>query len=504
MQGTRLDRLADSTLYPAERRVLAERLARQADFSDVPLTVSAHDGVVRHLVLSARAVRDQQGGFGGLVGFGRVGTERPFDALQRRELVALLQRTETARAREERLRLESEALLASLRALHESAPLSEKCRTILAAFAPLLGFEAALVVRRGVNSALTMVTTTVVDWERQVWPEGELIAAALAGQPSVHHDLAATADGSRLRPLLGRYARAGLFAPLRIGREHAVLVALHSRPGRFEADHLEIMKRLELVAAQAFESEDSRTAIINASKLATLGEMLAAIAHEVNQPLSVISMAVQNARMLVEANAPAAEILEKLARTDGQARRAGEIVKAIRNLAHPNRQGIAADGVSLAEALKSLATLCEGTLRSRGIAFEVRMSDPGPLVMADPGGLEQVLLNLVVNARDAVSARMERDGTRSGGRITVAVEDGSLAGSVLIRVSDTGGGIPDDVIERIFDPFFTLKDVGKGTGLGLSICRNLLADMQGTLSVHNDAEGAVFEIELRAPPQPSQ
>lgn len=500
LRGARLDRLAERSLYPAERRGLSEILACPRDFSDVLLTLSESEGHADHLVLSGRALRSPDDTFAGFVGFGRMGKDRPFDALQRQELVAQLERTEAARAREQELRFESEALLESLRALHEPVPLAEKCRGILNAFAPLLKFEEAMVVRRGMNGALVIVASTLAGDERLVWPEGPLVAAALAGQASVHADLAGQEEARSLAPPLARYGRAALFAPLSIGREHAVLIALHSHPSMFDKSHLGIMERLSLVAAQAFESDDSRNAIINASKLATLGEMLAAIAHEVNQPLSVISMAVQNAQYLVEAKAPASEILEKLRRTDSQARRAGDIVKAIRSLAHPNRTSTLAEPLALESVIRSLALLCEGTLRAKGIAFEIGNLEECQEVLADPGGLEQVLLNLVVNARDAVTAQMERKNSRSGGRISIHVVDNPESHRLLIRVSDNGGGIPEDVIERIFDPFFTLKDVGKGTGLGLAICRNLLADMQGSMSVHNDVDGAVFEIELRAAP----
>jgi signal transduction histidine kinase len=498
LRGARLDKIGKQALYPAERRAFADILARRSEFADAALTLpSTGDGLL-HLTLSAKPVRDDAGGFRGYVGIARVGAERPFDTVQRQELVALLRRTEAARDREQRLRRESEALLAALNALHEPIPVADKCRAILKAFEPLLECDAAMVVRRGVSGALAVVVSTLGDGETATWPDGPLIASALAGRASVHEDLSAENATAGLDPTLVRHARSALFAPLRIGREHAVLIALHGRPGAFGEPHLAVMQRLGLVATQAFEAEESRTALVNASKLATLGEMLAAIVHEVNQPLSIISMAAQNARFLVQSNAPPAEVLEKLERTESQARRAGEIVNGIRGLAHPNRAVAAAIAVEPRQILGAIRVVTEGSLRTKGIALEIDVPDPCRKLRADPGGLQQVLLNLIVNARDAVGERLRRDGRKSGGRIAVSVEDRTGDDKLRIRVADDGGGIPADVIDRIFDPFFTLKEMGKGTGLGLSICQSLLADMGGTLAVRNDVEGAVFEIVLAA------
>jgi C4-dicarboxylate-specific signal transduction histidine kinase len=258
------------------------------------------------------------------------------------------------------------------------------------------------------------------------------------------------------------------------------------------------MQRFALVAAQAFEAEDQKSAMINASKLATLGELLATIVHEVNQPLSVISMAAQNARLMIETNTPSVEVIDKLATMEGQARRAGEIVKAIRGLAHPNRSVAAPEDVAPEQVVATLRVLCENMLRTKGIALDVRSSEPCRKVRVRPGALEQILLNLISNARDAVLDRMERRHEKRGGRISIGIEDAGVGDQVTLRISDNGGGIPDDVIERVFDPFFTLKEVGSGTGLGLSICRTLLSDMHGSMRVRNDAEGAIFEIALPA------
>jgi signal transduction histidine kinase len=497
LQGLRLDRLGQKALYPAERRMLAEVLEDGRDFADMSLTLPRPEAAPVYLTLSATARCDGDGRFRGYVGVGRASSERRFDALQRQELIGLLHRAEAARDREQRMRRESEALLASLRVLVEPLPFAERGRTILRSFEPLLACEAAFVIRRGIAGGLRTVVSTLDQEVSDVWPEGPALLSALAGQATVHDNL--SAENLAGIPLqLRKFAKAALFAPLQIGREHAVLVALHSRPGSFGEEHLAIMQRLGLVAGQAFMAEENKTALVNASKLATLGELLAAIAHEINQPLSIIAMAVQNAKFLIECDGTREELMEKLERSEAQAYRAGEIVNAIRNLAHPNHVATGPSRVEVPEILQGLKILTDSALRAKGITLAVELPEPCRGVIANVGALQQVLLNLVVNARDAVSDRLTRDGLKSGGRIVIAVNDSASADRLLIQVSDNGGGIPNDLLERIFDPFFTMKEVGKGTGLGLSICRTLLADMGANLSVHNGNDGAVFEIDLAA------
>jgi signal transduction histidine kinase len=498
LQGARLDRLAGKALYPPESRALVDVLTRQSSFSDISVTLPVADGRTLHVVLSASTVEDSSGAFCGYSGIGRAGGQRPFDVVQRQELAAMLRRAEIARDREARLRHESDVLLQSLRILHQPVPIGQKCRSVLDEFEPLLKFGAALVVRRGVKGALlTIVSTCNVD-PHFAWPESPSVVAALVGNASIQHDIATEIDIRCLPHQLRRHARAALFVSLRIGTEHAVVIALRDEPGSFTDEHLAIMQRFALVAAQALEVEDQKAAVLNASKLAMLGELLATIAHEINQPLSIISMAAQNARLLVEMNASPEEVFQKLDTTEGQARRASEIVKAIRELAYPGRAMSALEDIDPAHVVDTLRTLCENVLLTKGISFDLHIPDDTRCIRARRGTLEQVLLNLISNAREAIVDQASRRQEKCLGRISITIDDAETAGRVFLRVADTGGGIPDDVIERIFDPFFTLKEVGTGTGLGLPICRTLLAEIGATLNVRNDAEGAVFEIVAEA------
>ncbi|MFQ5959688.1 MAG: sensor histidine kinase [Alphaproteobacteria bacterium] len=116
--------------------------------------------------------------------------------------------------------------------------------------------------------------------------------------------------------------------------------------------------------------------------------------------------------------------------------------------------------------------------------------------------LEQVVLNLLNNARDAIQSERQGKARRAGGEIDVAVVDDRCAKSIRIVVADTGGGIPAAMMERIFEPFVTTKEAAKGTGLGLSISYGIVAEMGGTIEAKNVGKGARFAITLPVSPVP--
>jgi C4-dicarboxylate-specific signal transduction histidine kinase len=130
-------------------------------------------------------------------------------------------------------------------------------------------------------------------------------------------------------------------------------------------------------------------------------------------------------------------------------------------------------------------------LRLAEIEIETDLPDACPPVMGHKVQAEQVLLNLLTNARDAIQSQEGADRKRIG----LSIVNGD-AGSVKIIVEDTGGGIPSKVIDRIFEPFYTTKEMGKGTGLGLSVSYGIVRDMGGTITASNIDQGARFEITL--------
>ena len=149
----------------------------------------------------------------------------------------------------------------------------------------------------------------------------------------------------------------------------------------------------------------------------------------------------------------------------------------------------------LRRAVNGALALVGASLRDADVTLEVALGPPpGLLVMAQLVPLEQVLANLIANARDAFAGRPP------GGARRLRIGAEQEGGQVRITVADTAGGIAQPVLDRLFEPFVTTKDAEKGTGLGLSICHGLVLGMGGTIEARNAGEGAVFSITLAAAP----
>ena len=249
---------------------------------------------------------------------------------------------------------------------------------------------------------------------------------------------------------------------------------------------------------RAEEEKDKLTQqLIMAGRLAEIGEMSAGFAHEINNPLQIIRS--EHALVtsilddsLSQGQAPQGEDLEELKDSMDQIRtqvdRCGGITQGILKFARQKENQPAP--VDLAEFLPGVMDLVRKKIEVEGIDFTLDMTEDIPRVMADKGQLQQVVLNLINNAIYAVSEKH-----RGGGRVAVGLS--SQNGRVSLSVSDNGGGIPPEIMEKIFMPFFTTKPVGKGTGLGLSVCFGIVEAMGGTLEVAGDpGQGATFTVSL--------
>jgi C4-dicarboxylate-specific signal transduction histidine kinase len=235
------------------------------------------------------------------------------------------------------------------------------------------------------------------------------------------------------------------------------------------------------------ERKASSAKIIQASKLATLGEMATSVAHELNQPLNVIRMAADNCRRKVSTGTADTEYLYgKLSRIEQQTVRAAAIIDHMRMFGRKAEEDPAP--VDPRKVVTNSLNLMGEQLRLAGIELVTELAEDCPFVLGHTIQLEQVLLNLLTNARDAI---VQREGEA---KITLRVffdDEG-----VHICTEDTGGGIPEEILTRIFEPFFTTKEMGKGTGLGLSVGYGIIRDMNGTIVVENIDNGARFKILL--------
>lgn len=251
--------------------------------------------------------------------------------------------------------------------------------------------------------------------------------------------------------------------------------------------------------------------LIQTSKLALLGEMAASMAHELNQPLNIIRMAADASLILMEENkADIGSHHEEFDRISKQSERMADIINHMRVFSR--QEDGSEDSFNPIECVDAAASMVREQYRLDGIEVRTVLPKVAPRVSGQPIRLEQVVLNLLANARDAVFSHkamlVEGAGDRSrieGGLIEVSAfvaNDQNDPGTrerleeLVINVSDNGGGIPEEDLNQVFEPFFTTKRAGQGTGLGLAIGFSIISGMGGTISVANGARGAVFEIRL--------
>ncbi len=269
-------------------------------------------------------------------------------------------------------------------------------------------------------------------------------------------------------------------------------ILLRSLPLRLLAESME-----RLAQFQARERERAAQ-LAQASKLAQLGELATGVAHELNQPLTAITLAAQNALKQVERGAVNQETLAaRLDRIVQMARRASTVIDHMRVF---GRMGGEPSGpIAIAAAVRGARDLLAFKLQRQHIVVEEVLPPDLPPVIGQAVPLEQVLVNLIGNACDAYGVAEEDDPARVV-TVTAALE----GDRVTLRVHDAAGGIPLDVLPRIFAPFFTTKPVGQGTGLGLSISYGIITDMGGTLAADSADGTTTFTITLPAAPDGAQ
>jgi len=246
--------------------------------------------------------------------------------------------------------------------------------------------------------------------------------------------------------------------------------------------HLDITDRKQAEA----ELARSRDALLQSEKLAALGALLAGVSHELNNPLAAI---VGQAEMLLE-DARGTVFEERAKKIGAAAERSARIVQTF--LAMARRRDTQAGLVDLNELIASSLELTEYALRTAGIAVRVNFGTGLPPVDGDKDQLHQVLVNLIVNAQQA----MEKG--EAFEKVLTVRTSVNQAGHILIDIADTGPGVPEALRHRIFEPFFTTKRVagGGGTGIGLSFSQGIVAAHGGSIQVEPSKRGAHFRIDL--------
>jgi two-component system C4-dicarboxylate transport sensor histidine kinase DctB len=247
---------------------------------------------------------------------------------------------------------------------------------------------------------------------------------------------------------------------------------LNSRLQRAIAEREKVKKDLE----------EAELTLLQSSKLAALGEMSAAVSHELNQPLAAMKTYLAGARLLLQRRRPD-EALSSFQRIDDLIERMGAITRQLKSYAR--KGGEAFEEVDLRACVSSALAMMEPQLRARVVKISRGMPRQPVLVMADRLRLEQVIINLLRNALDATKDSKDP-------QIDILLAAGDTA---TLTVRDNGHGIEN--LETLFEPFYTTKKPGEGIGLGLAISSGIVTDLGGRLTAHNaDGGGAVFEMEL--------
>lgn len=312
-------------------------------------------------------------------------------------------------------------------------------------------------------------------------PAGEAIARAVAV--------------ARMLALLSVALLAGLTGVLLRRRQRAAIRAVEAEAARVDLERRIDARTAELRAANTrlnHEIEERRRAeksrqnlqdeLIQANKLATLGQIAAGVAHEINQPIAAIRTHADTAGLYLEAqDGPAAR--RSLASIAGLTERVGAITDELRAFSRKTRSETVAVGVEA--AIDGALLLVGARMRERGVALVRKPAPPDLAVMAERNRLEQVLLNLLQNAIEAL---------RDTGDPSISLEVGTKGRRVTIRIADNGPGVASEVRERLFTPFTT--DKRDGVGLGLVISRDIVAGFGGELALEPTARGAAFVVRL--------
>lgn len=269
---------------------------------------------------------------------------------------------------------------------------------------------------------------------------------------------------------------------------HARAVELPEASGSEEGGLCVLVRMVDVTRRLQEES-----LLIQASKMATLGEMATGVAHELNQPLNVIKVGADFFQKMAnrKETVPPEKLLTIARNMSEQVDRASRIIDHLREFGRKSEFQLYP--TDLNEAIRGTFTLLGQQLALREISVELSLQPDLPRILGDKNRLEQIFLNLITNARDAISSNPPEKPRR------LMVASFGVKERVVVEVSDTGVGIPQGVLGRIFEPFFTTKPPGEGTGLGLSITYNLVKDFKGSIEVQSTVgTGTTFLLSFPA------
>lgn len=270
--------------------------------------------------------------------------------------------------------------------------------------------------------------------------------------------------------------------------QESLFVNIHASPAEYRDKDVIIVATTDI---SELVEKDSQ--LIQAAKMTNLEKMSAGIAHEINQPLNAIKMGSEYLNMMHERKKDVApeDLAMVLKEISAQVTRASEIVGRLKTFSR--KAEFAREVICINACARSVHKIIGRQISLQNIDMVLDLDDTLPDILAHHNRMEQVLFNLVTNARDAINERVETLGDIDRGRICIATF--AQDGTVRLVISDNGTGIRPDQMESIFDSFFTTKEMGEGLGLGLPIVQGIVRDYNGTISVQSSpGQGARFEI----------
>ncbi|MCA1742507.1 MAG: PAS domain S-box protein [Desulfovibrionales bacterium] len=247
-----------------------------------------------------------------------------------------------------------------------------------------------------------------------------------------------------------------------------------------------------VAATDITEMVDKDAQLIQASKMTSLGQLSAGIAHELNQPLNAIKMGSEFLSMMYENNDLSNEQLEQISHEISvQVDRATEIINNLREFGR--KSDFTKEKTDINTPVHNVLSITGQQLKLQNISVKLNLMDDLPPIMAHKNRLEQVIFNLITNARDAIIQNREESKAVEPGEIII--NTGVENDNVVLTISDTGTGMPESVREKIFDPFFTTKQTGMGMGLGLSISYGIIKDYEGEIDIQStEGAGTTFKV----------
>lgn len=256
------------------------------------------------------------------------------------------------------------------------------------------------------------------------------------------------------------------------------------------AKHWELKNAYSELERAHMELKGAQEALVQAGKLAALGELAAGVAHELNQPLSGVLGFAQELEKHLKTNGNAATSFDYINEILKNGTRIKKIVQQLREFTRRDVEDLRE--VEVLDVIHESLKLLEQQFRSRGIDVSIK-SDPSiPRIYCNPFQLEQVFINLATNARDAIEAT-----GRGSGEVKIQVEWKKDKKFIDVIFSDDGIGMNHEAKNKAFEPFFTTKEVGKGTGLGLSVSYGIVAKIHGSITIESTpGKGAKFRITL--------